>query len=159
MSSPMEQFKIEPIIPIQVGGYDISFTNSSLFMVLAVVLATLLMAFCLRRRTIIPSISQSVPESLYDFVAGLLRENVGVEGLKYFPFIFTIFMFVAFGNVLGLFPYAFTFTSHLAAVGTLSVISLLFNIGIGIKKKKLGYLRTFFAPRYSNGFGPADYSD
>lgn len=143
MSSPMEQFKIEPIIPIQVGGYDISFTNSSLFMVLAVVLATLLMAFCLRRRTIIPSISQSVPESLYDFVAGLLRENVGVEGLKYFPFIFTIFMFVAFGNVLGLFPYAFTFTSHLAAVGTLSVISLLFNIGIGIKKKRLGYLRTF----------------
>ena len=143
MSSPMEQFKIEPIIPIQVGGYDISFTNSSLFMVLAVVLSTLLMAFCLRRRTIIPSISQSVPESLYDFVAGLLRENVGVEGLKYFPFIFTIFMFVAFGNVLGLFPYAFTFTSHLAAVGTLSVISLLFNIGIGIKKKKLGYLRTF----------------
>ena len=143
MSSPMEQFKIEPIIPIQVGGYDISFTNSSLFMVLAVVLATLLMAFCLRRRTIIPSISQSVPESLYDFVAGLLRENVGVEGLKYFQFILTIFMFVAFGNVLGLFPYAFTFTSHLAAVGTLSVISLLFNIGIGIKKKRLGYLRTF----------------
>ncbi len=143
MSSPMEQFKIEPIIPIQVGGYDISFTNSSLFMVLAVVLATLLLAFCLRRRTVIPSLAQSVPESLYDFVAGLLRENVGVEGLKYFPFIFTIFMFVAFGNVLGLFPYAFTFTSHLAAVGTLSVISLLFNIGIGIKKKRLGYLRTF----------------
>lgn len=139
----MEQFKIEPIIPIQVGGYDISFTNSSLFMVLAVVSATVLMAFCLRRRTIIPSVAQSIPESLYDFVAGLLRENVGVEGLKYFPFIFTIFMFVAFGNVLGLFPYAFTFTSHLAAVGTLSVISLLFNIGIGIKKKKFGYLRTF----------------
>lgn len=129
MSNPMEQFKIEPIIPIQVGGYDISFTNSSLFMVLAVVSATLLMALCLRRRTIIPSVAQSIPESLYDFVAGLLRENVGVEGLKYFPFIFTIFMFVAFGNVLGLFPYAFTFTSHLAAVGTLSVISLLFNIG------------------------------
>ena len=143
MSNPMEQFKIEPIIPIKIGGYDISFTNSSLFMVLAVVSATLLMAFCLRRRTIIPSVAQSIPESLYDFVAGLLRENVGVEGLKYFPFIFTIFMFVAFGNVLGLFPYAFTFTSHLAAVGTLSVISLLFNIGIGIKKKKLGYLRTF----------------
>lgn len=89
---------------------------------------------------------------------GLLRENVGVEGLKYFPFIFTIFMFVAFGNVLGLFPYAFTFTSHLAAVGTLSVISLLFNIGIGIKKKKLGYLRTFCRGG-SDGAGAADYSD
>lgn len=69
MSNPMEQFKIEPIIPIQVGGYDISFTNSSLFMVLAVVSATLLMALCLRRRTIIPSVAQSIPESLYDFVA------------------------------------------------------------------------------------------
>lgn len=143
MSNPMEQFTIEPIIPIKVGNYDISFTNSSLFMVLAVVCATLLMAVCLRKRTIIPSVSQSIPETLYEFIANLLRENVGVEGLKYFPFIFTLFTFVAFGNVLGLFPYAFTFTSHLAAVGSLSVIALLFNMGIGIKKKKFGYLRTF----------------
>lgn len=143
MSNPMEQFKIEPIIPIKVGAYDISFTNSSLFMVLAVVCATFLMAFCLRRRTIIPSVSQSIPETMYEFIASLLRENVGIEGLKYFPFIFSLFIFVAFGNLLGLFPYAFTFTSHLAAVGTLSIIALLFNVGIGIKKKKLGYLRTF----------------
>ena len=140
----MEQFTIKPLIPIQVGGIDISFTNSALFMVLAVVVSTLLFAFCLRKRTIIPSVAQSVPESIYGFIANLLRENVGVEGLKYFSFIFTLFLFVAFGNLLGLFPYAFTFTSHLAAVGGLSIIALLFNIGIGIKKKKWGYLRTFF---------------
>lgn len=140
----MEQFTIKPLIPIQVGGIDISFTNSALFMVLAVVVSTLLFAVCLRKRTIIPSVAQSVPESIYGFIANLLRENVGVEGLKYFSFIFTLFLFVAFGNLLGLFPYAFTFTSHLAAVGGLSIIALLFNIGIGIKKKKWGYLRTFF---------------
>ncbi len=144
MANPMEQFTIKPLIPIQVGGIDISFTNSALFMVLAVVVSTLLFAVCLRKRTIIPSVAQSVPESIYGFIANLLRENVGVEGLKYFSFIFTLFLFVAFGNLLGLFPYAFTFTSHLAAVGGLSIIALLFNIGIGIKKKKWGYLRTFF---------------
>ena len=143
MSNPMEQFVVKPIIPIKVGDIDISFTNSSLFMVLAVVLSTLIFAFCLRRRSIIPSVSQSIPESIYGFIASLIKENIGPEGLKYFYLIFTIFLFFAFGNVLGLFPYAFTFTSHLAAVGGLSVIALLFNIGIGIKKKKLGWLRTF----------------
>ena len=143
MSNPMEQFTIKPLIPINVHGYDISFTNSSLFMVITVVLSTLLLGWCLRRRSIVPSLSQSVPESLYEFIAGLIRENIGHEGLTYFPFIFTLFLFVAFGNFLGLFPYAFTFTSHLAAVGGLSVIALLFNMAVGIKKKKLGYLRTF----------------
>ena len=143
MSNPMEQFEIKPLIPLNIGGVDVSFTNSSLFMVLAVVSVVLLMGICLRKRTIIPSVAQSVPEVLYEFIAGLLRENVGMEGMKYFSFIFSLFTFVAFGNVLGLFPYAFTFTSHLAAVGGLSVIALLLNIGIGIKKKRLGYLRTF----------------
>ena len=143
MSNPMEQFEIKPLIPLNIGGVDVSFTNSSQFLVQAVVSAVLLMGICLRKRTIIPSVAQSVPEVLYEFIAGLLRENVGMEGMKYFSFIFSLFTFVAFGNVLGLFPYAFTFTSHLAAVGGLSVIALLFNIGIGIKKKKLGYLRTF----------------
>lgn len=143
MSNPMEQFVVKPIIPLQIGGVDVSFTNSALFMMLAVLTSTLLFAICLRKRSLVPTMAQSVPEMIYEFVASLLRENVGVEGLKYFPFIFTMFLFVAFGNVLGLFPYAFTFTSHLTAVGSLSIIALLFNVCIGIKKKKLGWLRTF----------------
>ncbi len=143
MSSPMEQFVIKPIIPIEVGGVDISFTNSSLFMVLAVVVSFLLLRLCLQKRSIVPSVAQSIPESIYEFIAGLLKENVGVEGLRYFSFIFTLFLFVAFGNLLGLFPYAFTFTSHLTAVGSLSLIALCFNIVIGIKKKKIRWLRTF----------------
>ena len=143
MSSPLEQFEIKPIIPIEVGGVDISFTNSSLFMVLAVVVSTLVLGLCLRKRTLVPNAAQSVPEGLYEFVANLLRENVGVEGLRYFPFIFTMFLFLAFGNMLGLFPYAFTFTSHLTAVGSLSIIALLLNVVVGIRRKKLGWLRTF----------------
>lgn len=143
MSNPMEQFVIKPIIPIKLGGVDVSFTNSSLFMVLAVVMCTLVFGLCLRKRSIVPNAAQSFAESIYEFVHGLLKENVGAEGLKYFPFIFTVFTFVAFGNVLGLFPYAFTFTSHLTAVGCLSIIALLFNIAIGMKKKKIGWLRTF----------------
>lgn len=143
MSNPMEQFVVKPLIPLEVGGVDISFTNSALFMVLAVTVSSLLLGLCLRKRSIVPTVAQSVPEGIYEFISGLLRENVGPEGLKYFPFIFTMFLFVAFGNLLGLFPYAFTFTSHLTAVGSLSVIALLFNIGIGIKKKKIGWLRTF----------------
>ncbi len=143
MSNPMEQFVIKPLVPLEVGGVDISFTNSALFMVLAVVVSTLLLGLCLRKRSIVPTAAQSIPETLYEFISALLKENVGVEGLKYFPFIFTVFLFVAFGNLLGLFPYAFTWTSHLTAVGSLSLIALLFNVMIGIKKKKLGWLRTF----------------
>lgn len=143
MSNPMEQFVVKPIIPLKLGDVDISFTNSALFMLLAVAVSTLLFALCLRKRTLVPSVAQSVPESIYEFVSSLLKENVGAEGLRYFPFIFTTFLFVAFGNLLGLLPYAFTFTSHLTAVGSLSLIALGYNILIGIKKKKLGWLRTF----------------
>ncbi len=143
MSNPMEQFVVKPIIPLKLGDVDISFTNSALFMMLAVAVSTLLFAWCLRKRTLVPSVAQSVPETIYEFVSSLLKENVGPEGLKYFPFIFSAFLFVAFGNLLGLLPYAFTFTSHLTAVGSLSLIALAYNILIGIKKKKLGWLRTF----------------
>lgn len=143
MSNPMEQFVIKPIIPLKVGDVDISFTNSSLFMMLSVLAAAILFGLCLRRRTIVPGLAQSLPECIYGFIANLMKENLGPEGLKYFSFIFSLFLFIAFGNVLGLFPYAFTFTSHATAVGTLSIVALLFNIAVGIKKRKWGYLRTF----------------
>ncbi len=144
MSNPMEQFSVKPLIPLEIGGYNVSFTNSSLFMVLSVICVTTLFSLCLRRRSIVPTKAQCIPEGIYAFISNLIKENVGTEGLKYFSLIFTIFLFVAFGNLLGLFPYAFTYTSHLAAVGGLSLIALAFNICIGIKKKKLGWLRTFF---------------
>ncbi len=139
----MEQFTIKPLIPLEYKGIDISFTNSALCMVIAVLASSLILGLCIRKRNIIPTAAQCIPESIYGFINNLIKENVGREGLKYFSFIFSLFLFVAFGNVIGLFPYAFTYTSHLAAVGGLSIIALLFNISIGIKKKRLGFLRTF----------------
>lgn len=143
MAGPLEQFTVKPIIPIEIHGYDVSFTNASLFMVITVVSIIAVFAFCLRLRTIVPSISQSIPEALYDFIRTIMRDSAGKDGLKYFSFIFSIFLFIAFGNLFGLFPYSFTFTSQLAAVGCLSLLALAFNIAIGIYTKKWGYLRTF----------------
>lgn len=143
MAGPMEQFAIKTIIPIEVAGIDISFTNSSLLMLLAVVVSSLVLGLCLTKRSLVPNVAQSFSESIYEFIGGLITENVGKEGLKYFSFIFSVFLFVAFGNLLGLVPYSFTFTSHLTAVGTLSLLALALNIYVGIKKKKWGWLRTF----------------
>ena len=143
MASPLEQFNVKPLIPLNIGGYDVSFTNSSLFMVLAVAAVVIILGFCLRKRTIVPGMAQLVPETVYNFIRNLLLNCAGKDGLKYFSFIFSIFLFIAFGNLLGLFPYSFTFTSHLATVGTLAVFALLFNIVVGFYTKKWGYLRTF----------------
>lgn len=143
MANPMEQFVIKKIIPINIAGIDFSFTNSSLFMLLAVVVSSVVLGLCLTKRSLVPNAAQSVPECIYEFIGGLINENVGKEGLKYFSFVFSVFLFIAFGNLLGLFPYSFTFTSHLTAVGALSLIALTLNIYIGIKKKKWGWLRTF----------------
>lgn len=143
MSNPMEQFEIKPIIPLKLGEVDISFTNSSLYMLLSVLAATLVLGLCLRKRAIVPGKAQAFSEWVYNFIFGLMKDCLGPEGLKYFSFIFSVFLFVAFGNVLGITPYAFTFTSHATAVGALSLTALLFNICVGVKKRKWGYLRTF----------------
>ena len=154
MSNPLEQFEIKPIIPLEIRGFDLSFSNSSLAMVISATMIVLLFAICLRKREIVPNLSQSVPEALYEFIYNLVKTNVGKEGLKYFSFIFCLFLFVACGNVFGLFPYSFTFTSHIAAVGALSLLALFFNICVGIKKKKIGYLRTFLPKGITYALAP-----
>ena len=113
MASPLKQFEIQTLVPIKVGGIDISFTNSSLFMTAAVVAITLFLTLSMRRRSLVPGRWQSLAEIFYEFIAGMIRDNVGPEGRKYFPFIFTLFMFILFGNLIGLIPYSFTFTSHI----------------------------------------------
>ena len=107
---PMEQFEIHRIFSLNLFGHDISFTNSALMMTIAVVLTTVLLVGATARAALVPGRMQSVAELLYEFVAGMVRENVGDEGRKYFPLVFTIFMFILFGNLLGLIPYSFNFT-------------------------------------------------
>ncbi len=143
MAGPIEQFEIKPLIPIEVAGYNISFTNSSLFMLLAVVLSTLLFAFCLRGRQMVPRPGQSFLEVICEFIKGMVMDNIGKEGMKYFPYLFSIFIFIVFGNVLGLFPYSFTFTSHVTAVGCIALIGMFVNMVIGISHQGWGWLHTF----------------
>lgn len=141
---PMEQFEIKRLLPIEINGYDISFTNSSLCMIISALAVITIFLLCLRKKSIVPTAAQCVPESAYEFIYNMMVENIGKEGLKYFSFIFTLFLFVCTGNLLGLFPYSFTFTSHVAAVGALSLLALCLNICVGIKRQKWGYLHTFF---------------
>src|SRR5690606_32343157 len=107
---PLEQFEIKPLIDINVGGIDLSFTNTALWMAIAVGVVSLLFIAATRTQRLVPNRLQSLAEMLYGVVASMVRDNVGHEGRRYFPFIFTLFLFVLFGNLLGLIPYSFTYT-------------------------------------------------
>ena len=101
---PMEQFTIKPLVPIHVGRLDLSYTNSALFMTFAIALSALLFWGATRARTMVPGRLQSTAELLYSFVQDMVVSNTGKEGMKYFPFIFTLFLFILFSNLLGLLP-------------------------------------------------------
>lgn len=113
MANPIEQFEIKTLVDINLAGIDASLTNAGAFMVMTVVSVTLFLVMGMGKRALVPGRWQSMAELSYEFVAGLLRDNVGSEGRKYFPFVFSLFMFIFFANLLGLLPYAFTFTSHI----------------------------------------------
>ncbi|MFN3075855.1 MAG: F0F1 ATP synthase subunit A [Alphaproteobacteria bacterium] len=144
MASPVHQFEIRPLIPLSVGGVDISFSNSALFMVIAVVVSSGFLILGMRGRDLVPGRWQSMVEVVYGFIADMIRENVGKEGSRYFPFIFTLFMFVACGNLLGLLPYSVTFTSHLIVTGALALTVFIGVTAIGFSRHGLHFLRLFF---------------
>jgi F-type H+-transporting ATPase subunit a len=141
--SPLHQFTIERLADIHVGGLDFSFTNSSLLMVLSAGLVTLLMVAATQGATLVPGRLQSLAEMLYDFIANMVQENVGDEGKRYFPFLFTLFMFILFGNLLGLIPYSFTFTSHIVVTFAMAAIVFLGVTLIGIARHGFHFLSLF----------------
>ena len=141
--SPLEQFEIVKLIPIQIGPIDASFTNASLFMVIAVAAATAFLSLSMSPRSLVPGRWQSMAEVSYQFIANLVRDNVGTEGRQYFPFIFTLFMFILFANVLGMIPYAFTVTSHIIVTLALALVVFIGVTIIGFVKNGAGFLRLF----------------
>lgn len=145
MASPLEQFEIKPIAPLQIGGADVSFTNSALFMVIVIIAVTLFLVLGMRKRAMVPGRWQSMAELSYEFIAAMVRENVGQEGRAYFPFVFTLFMFVLFANIIGLVPYAFTITSHIIVTFALAAVVFVGVTVIGIIKHGLRFF-TFFVP-------------
>jgi len=142
---PLEQFKIEPLIPIHIGGLDISYTNSALFMTVAVVLITALLVLGTKRGALVPGRWQSVAEMSYEFVADMVDTNAGHGAEPYFPFVFTLFMFVLFANFLGLIPYSYTVTSQIIVTFALAATVFLGVTIIGFAKHGAHFLK-FFVP-------------
>jgi F-type H+-transporting ATPase subunit a len=141
--SPLEVFTIHELFSVEIAGTTIPVTNSALFMLIAVVLITLFMVAATARRALVPGRFQSMAELSYEFIANMLRENVGKEGRKYLPFMFTLFMFILFGNVLGMIPYSFTFTSHIIVTFALAAVVFIGVTIIGFVKHGLGFLKLF----------------
>ena len=138
--SPLAQFEIQRWISIEPFGVDLSFTNSALFMTIAVVLAIGFLMLGTRRHALVPGRWQSVAELSYEFIANMIRDNVGQDGRKYFPFIFTLFMFVFFGNMLGMVPYSFTYTSHIIVTFALALVVFIGVTTIGFMKHGIRFL-------------------
>jgi len=144
--SPLSQFEIKRWVPIQIGDFDISFTNSSTFMVLTVVAVSLFLILGMRKKALVPGRWQSMVELSYMFIANLLKDTVGNEGRPYFPFVFSVFMFVLIGNLFGMVPYGFTFTSHIVVTFVMALVVFLGVTVIAIVKHKLHFFTLFMPP-------------
>lgn len=143
--SPLHQFEITTIVPLKLGSLDISFTNSSLMMVITLVIASSLMIFGMSRARVIPGRIQSIAEMSYEFIAGLIKDTIGDGGRKYFPLVFSLFMFVLLGNMLGMVPYAFTWTSHIIVTFGFAMLIFVGVTVLGFIKHGLHFF-SFFAP-------------
>jgi F-type H+-transporting ATPase subunit a len=145
LPDPMHQFQIERYIPLHIFGIDASFTNSALFMLIAACLITLFTVWSMRKGALVPSRGQSLVEISYEFVADMVRDNVGTAGMAYFPFVFTLFMFVLTLNLLGLVPYSFTVTSHIIVTFALAAFIFIGVTIIGFITHGARFLK-FFVP-------------
>jgi F-type H+-transporting ATPase subunit a len=139
----MHQFEIERIVPLEIFGYDVSFTNASLFMVVAVALVTGFLLFAMRARALVPGRVQSIAEVLYEYIASMVRENVGQEGMRFFPWVFTIFVFILALNLLGMIPYSFTVTSHIIVTFALAAMVWITVTVVGFARHGIGFLKLF----------------
>ena len=142
---PLSQFTIKPILSIIVGGVDVSYTNSALAMTLTLALVTGLIAVGMAPRAMVPGRLQTAVEMLYEFVAEMVRDHAGPQARPYFPIVFSLFTFVLFGNLLGLIPLQFTFTSHIVVTFCLAAAVFLFVTILGFRKHGLHFL-SFFVP-------------
>jgi F-type H+-transporting ATPase subunit a len=142
MMDPIHQFNIENIFTIgHIGGQEIAFTNSSAYMLLAVVLTSLLMLATGRR--LVPGRMQSIAEISYEFVADTIHTTAGKDGMKFFPFVFTIFMLVTVSNLVGIIPYTFTISSHIIVTAALAFLVFFTVLIYGFYKNGLRFFKLF----------------
>ena len=143
MAGPIEQFEISPILPIRIGDLEFGFTNSSAYMLAAVCLAAGFLLIDTSGRGLVPGRLQSLAELLHECVSKTLRENAGEAGRRCFPLVFSLFMFVLVANLIGMFPYAFTVTSHIIVTFALAMLVFLTVTLYGIWRNGLGFFRLF----------------
>lgn len=146
MADPIHQFEIVPLVPLQAAGLDISYTNSSLWMTIAVIVSISFLTIAMRRRAMIPGRLQVMAEMLYQFIGGLIDENTGTKGRAYFPLIFTTFMVVLMGNLLGLIPFSFTYTSHIITTGALALLIFFAVLVFGVIRNGFHFFSLFAPP-------------
>ena len=133
-SNPMQQFNVYKIGPeIKISGVDLSFTNASLFMLLSGIFISLFLLLGTKDKKIVPGKFQLISEMLYNFISKMISDTAGKKAKPYFSFIFSLFIFVLFCNMLGMLPYSFTVTSHI-------IVTLAFAMFIFIGVTILGFV-------------------
>lgn len=143
MAGPLDQFLVKTLVPADIGGIDVSFTNASAFMILSVALATGFLLLTTARRKLVPGRWQAAAEMLYEFVADTLRNNAGEAGMRFFPLVFTLFLFILVANLIGMVPYAFTVTSHIVVTFALAMLVFVTVTVFGIVRNGFGFLKLF----------------
>jgi F-type H+-transporting ATPase subunit a len=140
---PLEQFKIDRLIPLHIGGVDVSYTNAAFLMTIAVVLVTALIVLGTRKHALVPGRWQSLAEMSYEFIADMVETNIGRGGREFFPFVFTLFMFILFANLLGLIPYSYTVTSQIVVTFALAAVVFIGVTIVGIVRHGFRFLSLF----------------
>jgi len=146
VADPIKQFVVKTIVPLEIGGADVSFTNSAMWMVAGVLLSTFFLTYFMRRKSLVPDRGQVIAEMLYEFVANMIRENIGSKGRQYFPLIFSLFIIVLMGNLLGMIPYSFTYTSHIIVTMALALMVFFIVIVVGVIRNGFQFFTLFVPP-------------
>lgn len=145
MANPIHQFVIKDKVELSLFGVDVSYTNSAMWMTIALAVSVVFFVMATRKRSMVPNRMQTVLEMTYMFIADMVRNTIGAKGAAYFPFIFSLFMFILMGNLLGLVPGAFTYTSHLAVTGGMALLIFFMVIAFGLVNHGFKFF-SLFAP-------------
>ena len=141
--NPIEQFALTPIVPIHLFGLDFSFTNSAFYMLLAAAIATGLMMLGANGGAGVPGRLQAMAEMAYEFVAGMVRSAAGEHGMKFFPLVVCLFMFIMISNLVGLIPYSFTVSSHIIITVSMALLVFFTVVIYGIRAHGLHFFKLF----------------
>jgi len=145
VANPIHQFVIKDKVELSLFGVDVSYTNSAMWMTIALAVSVVFFVMATRKRSMVPNRMQTVLEMTYMFIADMVRNTIGAKGAAYFPFIFSLFMFILMGNLLGLVPGAFTYTSHLAVTGGMALLIFFMVIAFGLVNHGFKFF-SLFAP-------------